>query len=81
MGLVCIALGGGRHVESDKIDPSVGLSDILGLGSWVERGEPILRIHAAREAQARDAEAILRDAISLGPTAPDVPPLVHERIG
>ena len=33
LGLVVISLGGGRQVETDKIEPSVGLSDVLPLGA------------------------------------------------
>ena len=80
MGLAVIALGGGRQVERDLVDPSVGLSDIVPLGTWVERGDPLLRIHAGREVQARHAEAALRAAITIGPQVPDLPPLLHERV-
>lgn len=81
MGLAVIELGGGRQVESDVIEPSVGLSDIVALGTEVEAGQPLLRIHAARAEHADRAEAILRRAISIGDAAPEVPPLVHERVG
>lgn len=80
MGLAVIALKGGRQVESDVIDPSVGLSDILPLGTPVERGEPLLRIHAARSEHADHAAAILRRAILISEDRPDVLPLIHERI-
>lgn len=81
MGLAVIELGGGRQVESDVIEPSVGLSDILPLGAEVAEGQPVLRIHAARAEHADRAEAMLRRAITIGASAPEVPPLVHERVG
>ena len=81
MGLAVIALGGGRQVETDQVDPSVGLSDILPLGTQVVPGQPILRIHAKREAHAAQAEQQLRAAITISETAPDIPPLVRERLG
>ncbi len=81
MGLAVIALGGGRQVESDPVDPSVGLSDVLPLGTQVADGQPLLRIHAARAEHADRAEAILREAITIGDTAPEIPPLIHERVG
>jgi len=80
MGLAVIALGGGRQVESDRVDPGVGLSDVVALGAAVEAGQPLLRVHAARSEQADRAEAILRRAIAVGEAAPDLPPLVHERL-
>lgn len=80
MGLAVIALKGGRQVETDAIDPSVGLSDILPLGVRVEAGQPLLRIHAGRSEHADRAAEILRRAISLSDTAPELSPLIHERI-
>ncbi len=81
MGLAVIALGGGRQVESDVVDPGVGLSDILPLGSAVSEGQPLLRIHAARAEHADAAEALLRPAMNIAGAPPALPPLVHERIG
>lgn len=81
LGLAVVALGGGRQVESDEIDPAVGLSDVVRLGAKVQKGAPLAVIHANREDAARQAEATLRQAITLSDTAPDVPPLIHERIG
>ena len=76
-----LELGGGRQVEGDVIEPSTGLSDIVALGAEVEAGQPLLRIHAARAEHADRAEAILRRAITIGDAAPELPPLVHERVG
>jgi len=80
IGLVVVGLGGGRQVESDKIDLSVGLSEVLPLGARVEKGQPMLRIHAAREAQADIVEAQLREVIKINVNAPDVPALIRQRI-
>ncbi|SEQ46590.1 thymidine phosphorylase [Thalassovita taeanensis] len=81
MGLSVVALGGGRQVENDVVDPAVGISDVVPLGTWVEQGQPLARIHAARESAADEAAATLHAAITLSDTAPTLPPLVHERIG
>jgi len=80
MGLAVIALGGGRLVESDRVDPSVGLSDVLPLAAKVAAGQPLLRIHAARAEQADRAEALLRRAITIADSPPEMPPLVHDRL-
>ncbi|KNG95178.1 thymidine phosphorylase [Pseudaestuariivita atlantica] len=81
LGLATVALGAGRAVETDRVDPAVGLGDILPLGHEVRRGQPLCRIHAAREAQAEEAAATIRAAISIGDAAPDLPPLIHGRVG
>jgi thymidine phosphorylase len=81
MGLAVIDLGGGRRVETDGIDPAVGLDQVVRLGTQVHAGQPLLRIHAARTEQADRAEAALRRAITIAPSPPTVPPLIHERLG
>lgn len=80
LGLAVVDLGGGRRVETDKVDPAVGLSDLLPLGAKVQKGEPIARIHASREDSAARAEATVLKAVSIG-KAPDLPALIYERIG
>ena len=80
LGLVVVALGGGRRVESDRIDPAVGLSDVVGLGDYVEKGQPLCTMHAASEEAAEAAAKAVQAAISIG-DAPVVGPLVMERIG
>lgn len=81
LGRAVIALGGGRQVETDRIDPAVGLSDILPLGAEVAPGQPLMRIHASRAGHADAAEAIVRDAIDIYVAAPAEKPLVIERVG
>ena len=81
LGLAVVALGGGRQVEADVIDPSVGLSNVVRLGDRVSKGQPLAVVHAVREDAARVAERAVRAAITMGGDAPDVPPLIHERIG
>lgn len=81
LGLCVVDLGGGRHVETDPVDPAVGLSEVVPLGTWVEKGQPLARIHAAREAAADRAAAQVLNALGLSETAPEIPPLIHERIG
>jgi thymidine phosphorylase len=55
LGEVVVDLGGGRRIEADKIDPAVGLDQILRIGTNVTRGQPLARVHAARidHAQSR----------------------------
>lgn len=80
LGLAVVDLGGGRQVESDVVDPAVGFSDVVALGQKMTKGQPLLRIHAAREDAARRAEQSVKAAIKIGSVAPDIAPLIHERI-
>jgi thymidine phosphorylase len=80
LGLAVVAMGGGRQVETDSIDPSVGLSGVVRLGAQVSAGDPLAVIHAAREDTARAAEAAVLRAITLGDAPPAMPPFIHDRI-
>ncbi|WP_416883067.1 thymidine phosphorylase [Marivita sp.] len=80
LGLTVVALGGGRQVETDVVNPSVGLSDVVSIGDRVTKGHPLVRIHAARESQADEAELAVRAAITLGDGTASPPKLVLEHI-
>lgn len=80
LGLAVVALGGGRQVETDVVDPAVGLSRVIRQGTAVSPGTPLATIHAARQEAAEAAEATLRAAITIGPEPVAAPPLIHERI-
>ena len=56
IGMAAVQLGAGRHKTSDPINPTVGFSGIRKTGDRVSKGEPLLWIHAASEADA-DASA------------------------
>ena len=55
VGLTVVELGGGRKKASDSIDHSVGLSNVLGLGTKVDVGQPLAIVHAQNEDQANIA--------------------------
>tara|TARA_R110000764_G_scaffold60951_2_gene130404 strand:- start:4466 stop:5782 length:1317 start_codon:yes stop_codon:yes gene_type:complete len=80
LGRVVVALGGGRAVESDVVDPAVGLSGVLRLGDKVTKGQPLAVIHAARPDQADRAEAAVRAAFTLDAQAVKTPALIHARV-
>ncbi|KAG1713880.1 Thymidine phosphorylase [Nymphon striatum] len=66
LGLAVVQMGGGRQVESDRIDPRVGLSDVVELGVAVNRGDPIATIHAADEDSAEATARRVLNAITIG---------------
>lgn len=81
LGMAVVRLGGGRLKEGDRINPSVGLSDLVMIGERVSPDLPLARVHAATEAEANRAAAAVRAAYRLADTEPDEPDLIHERIG
>jgi thymidine phosphorylase len=80
VGLVVVGLGGGRQRDGDKINPSVGLSDILTIGEAAGPGRPLAMIHAADQASADQAASALQAAYATGAGEVDPPPLIHERV-
>ena len=80
LGLAVVGLGGGRQREGDRVNPSVGLSDLAGIGQAIAAGDPLCRVHAATEAQADEAMAQVQAAYGLGPSPVAEPPLILQRI-
>lgn len=86
IGLAIVALGGGRRRAGDRIDPRVGLTQVLPLGSSVRKGQPLARVHAASQADAEAAVAALQAAMHIdentrGPAALPAPgPVICEEI-
>jgi thymidine phosphorylase len=77
---VVVHLGGGRLRGDDRINPSVGLSEIAGLGEELMAGEPMAMVHAATEAAAQAAVQAVQAAYVWGEAESDAPPLIHARI-
>jgi thymidine phosphorylase len=83
LGLVVVALGGGRVKPGDGVDPRVGLAQVLGLAAPVAVGQPLAIVHAADPMAAGRAVAAVQAAFTISPTLPapaTQPPLVHDRI-
>lgn len=80
LGLTVVELGGGRQVETDVVNPAVGLSDVVSIGDTLTKGQPLARVHAAREAQADAAVKAVRSAITIGDGPARTPALILEHI-
>lgn len=79
LGHVVVGLGGGRRVETDRLNPSVGITNVLRVGCPVNRGTPLAQIHAADELAAEQAAQAVRAAITIG-DAPVARPMILETI-
>jgi thymidine phosphorylase len=80
IGLAVIELGGGRRRVEDRIDPAVGLDEILPLGQTVSASDAIAVVHAADEASAEAAAVLLQKAFEIGQTDGRQSPVVRQRI-
>jgi thymidine phosphorylase len=80
LGNIVVKLGGGRLVETDKVDHSVGFSDIVSVGTKLSKGTPILKIHAARIDHAESAKIQVLKAMKVSDTPPKEAALVLKRV-
>ncbi|MDM9626920.1 thymidine phosphorylase [Rhizobium sp. S152] len=76
IGLAVIELGGGRRHPADKIDHRVGFTDLKPLGTRVERGDPIGFVHAASDAGADAAAAVLQANYRIEDSEPPLLPVI-----
>jgi thymidine phosphorylase len=80
LGHAVVHLGGGRLREGDKVNPSVGLSDLAGVGEEMGAGVPLAMVHAATEDAARAAVRVVQAAYGISEAAPAEPALIQKRI-
>jgi thymidine phosphorylase len=66
VGMVVVALGGGRTRPQDPVDHAVGLTDLADVGSVVDAHAPLGVVHARTDQQAVQAAALLRAAYRVG---------------
>jgi len=78
VGIAVLELGGGRRRAEDEIDYAVGLSGILELGQKVEKGDPLALIHTRSEDAFSQAEARVRQAITISEEQAAGQPVVYE---
>jgi thymidine phosphorylase len=79
-GLAVIELGGGRTRKENRIDHGVGLSIEAGVGDRVEKGQPLVRIHAATDEDAGRVERRLAAAWRMASHEVERPPHVLYRV-
>lgn len=80
LGHLVVDLGGGRNVETDKIDPRVGLSDIVRLGAKVSKGDLLCRLHLADTSFTAVATQRVRDTVTITDQPPKLRGLILEQV-
>jgi len=80
IGMSVVGLGGGRIRPSDSIDHSVGLENIVGLGTAVDTQTPLCTIHAKDQASWDEAKRRILAAVTIGEKMPEIKE-VYEVIG
>ncbi|HVL40184.1 MAG TPA: hypothetical protein VM328_12410, partial [Fimbriimonadaceae bacterium] len=78
VGQCVVDLGGGRRRKDDPVDLSVGVEVLVEVGSGLEPGTPLFRVHARDQASAQAAQARLLSAVRLSDQSPPLRPLIHD---
>ncbi|MBI4882551.1 MAG: thymidine phosphorylase [Actinobacteria bacterium] len=80
VGMVVVALGGGRTRPQDPVDHAVGLTSLAGLGDAVGADRPLAIVHARTDAQLAIATELLQTAYRIGGRPKAAPAVVLDRI-
>ena len=78
--MLVVKLGGGRMRADDRIDHSVGISELAGIGAHVDEGWPLCMLHVNSEDAFATAEAEIRMYVSIGNEPTVETQEVYERI-
>ena len=80
IGLSMIHLKAGRTKSIDPIDHGVGLSNIVSIGQWVDKGEPLALAHVREKDQISYLQEILPSVFTLSEQSQSIPSLIYEII-
>ncbi len=78
--MAVVDLGGGRKTQADRINPAVGLSDVAPLGARIEKGDLLLRIHAATMETAFEVAPDLLQSFSFADQSPPPVKLLQGKV-
>lgn len=80
IGKAAVLLGAGRARKEDAIDPAAGIVLQCRPGDRVEAGAPLAVMHYNEQEGAKEAHALLLEAMHIGSELPPVRPLVRGRV-
>ena len=76
VGLSVVKLGGGRARAEDRIDPAVGLENVISIGDSTDK--PLAIVHARDESSWHQAAESLRSSIIIKQTHEPPPSTIYE---
>jgi len=80
IGMSVVALGGGRLAPGQEVDHSVGFDRILPVGTLVNQGDVIARVHSRTKDGADIASKQYSDAIAISEKEPKETPVIYQTI-
>jgi thymidine phosphorylase len=80
IGLAVVGMKGGRSANGQKIDYSVGFDRILPIGTLVNRGDVIARVHASDTESASIAKEQYNQSVAIGESMPSNQDVIYKVI-
>ena len=80
IGVAVLDLGGGRRKTEDRIDHRVGFDMLAPIGTKLQKGDLIGRVHGVDESTVRQAIAALNAAYTISDSAPKQRSEIIERL-
>ncbi|QGY41385.1 thymidine phosphorylase [Pseudodesulfovibrio cashew] len=78
LGLAVVCQGGGRIRADQHVDHSVGLSDIVRVGTFVKKGDPLAVLHGEGEDVGEAVRAMVLEAVTLRPEVPEARDVIFD---
>lgn len=80
IGMAVVAMKGGRLTNGQPIDHSVGFDRILPVGTLVNRGDILARVHASSESDVQLASQTYIASLSIAENEPAPTPVIYQTI-
>lgn len=80
VGLAVLELGGGRQRKEDAIDPAVGVETLVEVGSELQPGQLVFRIHGSSQVDIDRALNLLEGAIEVSSECVSPRPVLMETL-
>ncbi|GHE82377.1 thymidine phosphorylase [Thalassotalea profundi] len=80
IGMAIVAMKGGRLANGQPIDHSVGFDRILPVGTLLNRGDIVARVHASSESEAKLASKTYLDSLTISESEPEPTPVIYQTI-
>jgi len=80
VGNAIITLGGGRRKLDDRLDLSVGFTEVVPVGAEVQKRAPLAMVHAKSAADAEEAAELFRKACRIADARPEGRAVVYARL-
>lgn len=81
IGMSVVELGGGRVANDQAVDHTVGFDQVVPVGTEINSGDVVARVHARTEDEANRATEQYLTALSFDEQKPEQDPVIYKTIG